>query len=48
MALTIVLAVVATTVIAFVLKATIGLRPTEESETTGLDLAEHGEEGYHG
>ena len=24
------------------------LRPDEEVETVGLDLAEHGEEGYHG
>jgi ammonia channel protein AmtB len=24
------------------------LRPTEDVETAGLDLAEHGEEGYHG
>jgi ammonia channel protein AmtB len=26
----------------------LGLRPSEEVETAGLDLAEHGEEGYHG
>ncbi|MBC8003570.1 MAG: ammonium transporter, partial [Opitutaceae bacterium] len=48
MALTIVLAVVGTAVIAYVVKAVIGLRPTEEVERQGLDLAEHGEEGYHG
>ena len=24
-----------------------GLRPSEETETLGLDLSEHGEEGYH-
>ncbi len=47
MALTIAMAVVMTVVIAFVLKITVGLRPTEEIETIGLDLAEHGEEGYH-
>jgi len=46
-AITIVWSVVATTIIAFVVKAVVGLRPTEESETVGLDLAEHGEEGYH-
>ncbi|HNG58149.1 MAG TPA: ammonia channel protein, partial [Solirubrobacterales bacterium] len=46
--LTIVLAVVMTTIIAFITKALVGLRPTEEVETLGLDLAEHGEEGYHG
>jgi Amt family ammonium transporter len=46
--LTIVLSVVATAVIAYIVKATVGLRPSEETETAGLDLAEHGEEGYHG
>ena len=47
-ALTLVLSVVATVVIAFIVKAVVGLRPSEEVETAGLDLAEHGEEGYHG
>jgi len=46
MALTIVLAVVGTAVIAFVVKAVIGLRPTREVEIQGLDITEHGEEGY--
>jgi len=46
--LTLVLAVVGTVVIAFIVKSTIGLRASEEVETVGLDLAEHGEEGYHG
>jgi Amt family ammonium transporter len=46
-ALTIVWSVVATAIIAFIVKAVVGLRPTEESETVGLDLTEHGEEGYH-
>jgi Amt family ammonium transporter len=45
--ITLVLAVVGTTVIAFVVKAILGLRPSEEVETVGLDLASHGEEGYH-
>jgi len=45
--LTLLLAVVGTTVIAFALKAVMGLRPSEETEVGGLDLAEHGEEGYH-
>jgi Amt family ammonium transporter len=40
------LSVVGTTVIAFVVKAIIGLRPSEEAEVAGLDLTEHGEEGY--
>ncbi len=46
-ALTLALAVVGTTVIAFAVKAVMGLRPSEEVETSGLDVAEHGEEGYH-
>ena len=44
---TIILSVGATAVIAFIVKAVIGLRPSEETETVGLDLSEHGEEGYH-
>lgn len=44
---TLCLAVVGTTVIAFVVRALIGLRVSEEVETIGLDLSEHGEEGYH-
>jgi ammonium transporter, Amt family len=47
-AVTICLAVIGTAVIASIVKATIGLRVDEEVETLGLDLAEHGEEGYHG
>ncbi len=45
---TLVLAIVGTTLIAYIVKAVVGLRVTEEVETVGLDLAEHGEEGYHG
>ena len=45
---TLVLSVVGTAVIAFVVKAILGLRPEEEAETIGLDLVEHGEEAYHG
>jgi len=44
--LTLVLAVIATVVIAYLVKFTIGLRPTEEVERQGLDINEHGEEGY--
>jgi Amt family ammonium transporter len=47
MGLTIVMAVVATSILGYALKATIGLRPTEEDEVTGLDLSDHGERGYH-
>jgi len=45
--ITIVLAVVGTAIIAYIVKAIIGLRPSEDVESIGLDLAEHGEEGYH-
>jgi Amt family ammonium transporter len=47
MSLTVALAVVATTAIGYALKATIGLRPNEEDEVLGLDLSDHGEQGYH-
>ncbi|MEY3275991.1 MAG: hypothetical protein RL153_1257 [Verrucomicrobiota bacterium] len=47
-AITIVWSVVATAILAFIVKAVVGLRPSEETEISGLDLAEHGEEGYHG
>ena len=43
---TIVWRVVATTIIALALKAVMGLRPTPEVERQGLDINEHGEEGY--
>jgi Amt family ammonium transporter len=45
---TLLLSIAGTVVIAYIVKALVGLRPTEEVETIGLDLAEHGEEGYHG
>jgi Amt family ammonium transporter len=45
-ALTIVLSVVATTIIALIVKFTIGLRPTQDEESEGLDTVDHGEEGY--
>ncbi len=43
---TLAIAIVGTTLIAFVVKAVLGLRPTPEAEEEGLDLADHGEEGY--
>jgi Amt family ammonium transporter len=46
-AITLALSTGMTALIAFGLKALIGLRAPEEVETAGLDLAEHGEEGYH-
>ena len=39
-------ALIGLAIIAFIVKVTIGLRPTPESETQGLDLSDHGEEGY--
>jgi len=42
------LATIGTAIIASIVKAVVGLRVDEEVETVGLDLAEHGEEGYHG
>lgn len=46
---TLVWSAAATVVLAFLVKAVLGgsLRPIPETETIGLDLAEHGEEGYH-
>jgi Amt family ammonium transporter len=47
MGITIAMGVTATIVIAYAVKATIGLRPTKEVEYNGLDLSEHGEPAYH-
>ena len=41
-------AVVGTLILGTIVKVVVGLRPSEETESVGLDLAEHGEEGYHG
>jgi Amt family ammonium transporter len=46
-AITIVLSVVGTVILAYITKVLVGLRPTEEVEVAGLDEAEHGEVGYH-
>lgn len=46
MVLTIILAIVGTVIIAYIVKAVVGLRPTPEIESQGLDIGEHGEEGY--
>jgi len=45
---TLVLSIVATVVIAYIVKAIVGLRPSAEVERQGLDINEHGEEGYAG
>jgi ammonium transporter, Amt family len=42
-----VLAIVGTILILFVIDTTIGLRVSEEHEAQGLDLSQHGEEGYY-
>ncbi|MCP5559286.1 MAG: ammonium transporter [Verrucomicrobiaceae bacterium] len=46
--LTIGWSVAATVVIAFIVKAVVGLRPEPEVERAGLDVEEHGEAGYEG
>jgi Amt family ammonium transporter len=38
--------VVGTLVVVMIIKATVGLRASEEDETEGLDQAQHGEAGY--
>jgi len=44
--ITILLAVVGTTIIGYVVKMIIGLRPTAEAEQQGLDITDHDETGY--
>jgi Amt family ammonium transporter len=46
MGLTVAMALVATTIIAFAIRSVIGLRPSSEAERQGLDITDHGEEGY--
>ena len=43
---TIVFSVVATFIILLIVKAMVGLRVSENDEVRGLDMSEHGEEGY--
>ena len=45
--LTLAMAVVGTTVLAYIIKAVLGLRPDAEDEESGLDALDHGESGYH-
>ena len=40
------LSIVGTLIILFVVDKAIGLRVSEEDEREGLDLSQHGEEGY--
>jgi Amt family ammonium transporter len=44
--LTLVLAIVATLILAGIVRFVLGLRPSIEVENQGLDINEHGEEGY--
>jgi ammonium transporter, Amt family len=41
-----ILSIVGTLVLLFIVDKLIGLRVSEEDERTGLDLTQHGEEGY--
>jgi Amt family ammonium transporter len=41
------LGIVGTLIILKIVDATIGLRVSEEHEIQGLDLSQHGEEGYY-
>jgi Amt family ammonium transporter len=43
---TLALSLTATFIIGMFIKNTIGLRPSEEDEARGLDVTDHGEEGY--
>jgi Amt family ammonium transporter len=45
--ITIALAVVGTLILGFIVKLVIGLRPSVEAEHQGLDITDHGEEGYN-
>jgi len=45
-AVTLALSIVATVILAFIVKAIVGLRPSVAAEQEGLDLTDHGEEGY--
>lgn len=44
---TLLLSIAGTLLVALLVKLSIGLRPSEEVETVGLDLSDHGEEAYH-
>ena len=44
--ITLLLAIIGATIIGFAVKLTIGMRPSHEDEDAGLDITDHGEEGY--
>jgi Amt family ammonium transporter len=45
--LTMALAIFGTAILAYIIKAVIGLRPDKEGEEQGLDQIDHGESAYH-
>jgi Amt family ammonium transporter len=47
MGLTIVMALAGTLILAYLIKAIMGLRPDIDQEEQGLDIIDHGEAGYH-
>jgi Amt family ammonium transporter len=47
MGVTILMAITGTAILAYGIKAVLGLRPEAESEEQGLDVLDHGESGYH-
>ena len=38
---------VASSIVFFIIKFTVGLKVTEDTEEEGLDIVEHGERAYH-
>jgi Amt family ammonium transporter len=38
---------VASSIVFFIIKYTVGLKASEEVQEEGLDIAEHGERAYH-
>jgi Amt family ammonium transporter len=44
--ITLAISIVGTLIIAFIVKAIVGLRAEPDQEVAGLDISEHGEEGY--
>jgi len=44
---TAVLSIVATVIIAYIVKVVVGLRPSKDEELQGLDQVDHGEAAYH-
>jgi ammonium transporter, Amt family len=44
---TAVFSIVATVIIAYIVKVVVGLRPSKDDELQGLDQVDHGEAAYH-